>query len=256
MRPVLARDVLGWDVTNWSRCLQVWEPAVSDGPLDCLEIGSWTGGLSLWLASRGHAVVCSDLVELPPAVRASHRSFDLPGTISYERIDATAIPYAGRFDRVLFKSVLGGVWAHCGQEGVRRAIEEMHKALKPGGKLLFAENLESTRIHMFFRERLLRRTRGVWVYPKVSEVCDLMKVFDDVRYDLSGFLGAFGPNETLRGLLGRVDRRLAPALPGGWRYIMTGVATKQEDSPSPQDEIVPGSAKSINRNKNENTNVT
>ena len=56
MRPVSPRDVLAGHGPNWSRCLRVWEPAVSDGPLDCLEIGCSTGGLSLWLASRGHAV--------------------------------------------------------------------------------------------------------------------------------------------------------------------------------------------------------
>ena len=63
MAPLLLQDILGWDALNWSVCLRVWEPIIStsNGPLDCLEIGCGPGGLSLWLASKGHNVVCSDL---------------------------------------------------------------------------------------------------------------------------------------------------------------------------------------------------
>ncbi len=231
------RDILGWDAVNWSACLDIWGPHVSAGPVDCLEIGCGPGGVSLWLASKGHRVVCSDLANPAEAVRDLHRRYGVDGKIAYEAVDCTDMPYVERFDVVVLKSVLGGVWAHCGRDGVERAVQGIHRALRPGGMLLFAENLRATALHMFCRRRLLRRTRDSWVYPTVSELEKALARFSTLHYQLTGFLGAFGRDEWQRSILGRVDRLVVPLVPRRWRYIMAGVAVKrsrQEHAAAPR----------------------
>jgi len=223
MEAVHTREVIGWDVVNWSKCLRVWEPLVSTGPLDCLEIGCGPGGLSLWLASKGHNVVCSDKVKPGPGVIKFHQSYDLPGNISYEAIDATRNPYSERFDVVVFKSVLPLIWRHSGSEGVCQTIKGLHQSMKPGGRLLFAENLYATKLHMFCRKRLLRRAGR---YVTAAEMRDLMLPFCKCDLTFAGFLGAFGRTEAQRQVLGKLDQLIVPILPTHWRYIVIGVAEK------------------------------
>jgi hypothetical protein len=52
------RDVVEWDVANWSHAVKYWEAraALHAQPLECMEFAAHHGGLSLWLASLGHQV--------------------------------------------------------------------------------------------------------------------------------------------------------------------------------------------------------
>jgi 2-polyprenyl-3-methyl-5-hydroxy-6-metoxy-1,4-benzoquinol methylase len=223
---IKARDILDWDTVNWSICFDVWESQLPVAPCDCLEIGCGRGGLSLWLASKGHSVVCSDIVIPNESARQLHQSHGVSDKISYEAIDATDIPYKERFDIVVFKSVLGGIWAHCGLEKMHQAIREIHKSLKPGGKLLFIENLRSTPLHMYCRKRFLKRNEKSWLYPTTKEMNDMLCDFSSVNYQLAGFLGTFGRTETQRTIMGYIDKVLVPIVPKKWCYIMAGVAVK------------------------------
>jgi SAM-dependent methyltransferase len=223
---ITTKDIIDWDIMNWSICLKVWEAHVPIEPSDCLEIGCGRGGLSLWLASKGHRVVCSDINGPGESARQLHKSHGVADKISYEAIDATDIPYKERFDIVVMKSVLGGIWAHCGLEKTHQVIREIHKSLKPKGKLLFIENLRATPIHMFCRKRFLNRHEKSWHYPSIEEMRDFLSGFSSVKYELSGLLGAFGRTETQRMIMGYIDKVLVPATPKNWRYIMTGVAVK------------------------------
>src|SRR5690348_12125044 len=105
----LARDAVGWDATTWSRALRYWDHMLGQSPLRALEIGARSGGLSLWLAWRGHDVVCSDYPDVTDEARTLHGRHQVAGRIVYQSLDATEIPLRDEFDLVVFKSVLGGV---------------------------------------------------------------------------------------------------------------------------------------------------
>jgi SAM-dependent methyltransferase len=219
--------ILGWDVVNWSRAIQFWEarlPADLSG-MRSLEIGSDRDGLALWLAQKNCDVLCSDLADPRPKAYALHLDWGVTDRIRYESIDATNIPYENEFDIVIFKSVLGGIGWEDHMEKIQEAMREMHKALKPGGRLLFAENLDSV-FHRFFRRRFLSYGKA-WRYVTQEETLNLLSPFTKVEYDSTGFLGAFGRSEQQRRLLGRIDQLFLSKLVGRRNhYIMYCVATK------------------------------
>ncbi len=67
------QDILVWDVHNWANALRYWEEVIPDKkPLMCLEIGANRGGLSMWLASKGHHVICSDIRPVSEDIKRLH----------------------------------------------------------------------------------------------------------------------------------------------------------------------------------------
>ncbi len=218
-------DAIVWDVANWSRALRYWEreAAFSERPLHCLEVGAKGGGLSVWLALRGHAVVCSDFQKLPLEAEALARRHHVKHRIRFEDIDATRIPYESTFDIIAFKSVLGGIGRDDAVERQRAAIASMYRALRPGGRLLFAENLTASPLHALLRRRYIRwGTR--WRYVTIDEMHAFLAPFSHVRLATTGFFGAFGRSERQRRALSLLDRLVI--VPPAWRYIVYGVATK------------------------------
>ncbi len=225
---LMAADVLAWDAGNWSVALEFWERhgALEGGPLECLEIGANRGGLSAWLASMGHNVICSDLRDCESRARPLIERAGILSRVRFQDIDATAIPYDNEFDVIVFKSVLGGVGHGGAIDRQRAAVASMHRALRPGGRLLFAENLTGSPLHRFFRRNFVKWGNG-WRYVTIDEMRDFLRPFSQVRFDTSGVLGTFGRSEAQRQLLANVDRAaLNAAFPPHWRYIMYGVATK------------------------------
>ena len=217
--------VFSWDVVNWSRCLTIWQRHLIEKPLRCLEIGCGPGGISLWLASLGHDVICTDLENPEKRVLGLHRKYEVSGKISYRQLNAVNMPFVEEFDIVITKSVLGGIWAHCGEEGLSETLQGIHRALKPGGKYLFAENLQASRFHMYCRGRFLSRSKS-WKYPTIAKLLEELRIFSEVKWQTHGFLGTFGIWEWQRRLLGHVDGVLSPVLPKDWRYLMFGCAGK------------------------------
>src|SRR5579871_1195300 len=137
----LDEAVIGWDVQNWKCAVKFWQaylPADLSGTRS-LEIGCGGGGLSLWLALKNSQVICSDYREPDPRARALHRDWQVSDHVSYQTINAASIPYEGELDIVILKSVLCSVGRHNRFDLVQQALAEIHKVLKPGGKLLFAE---------------------------------------------------------------------------------------------------------------------
>jgi len=223
MRRVTSKEFIQWDVVNWSRALTFWRMPQSKS-CECLELGARKGGLSLWLALGGHRVVCSDLQSPIDKATPLHRAFGADGSIRYEAIDARHIPYRDHFDIVIFKSLLGGVSRedHTLQQAV---IDEIYKCLKPGGTLLFAENLAASNLHRAARRQFV--TWGSrWDYLKLTDVQQLLKAYRRVDIRAAGFAGAFGQKEWQRQLLGSVDRWLDWMIPPTWRYIVFGAAQK------------------------------
>lgn len=231
MDKALLKDVIEWDVKNWSKALTFWSDHVDVKARvhTCLELGGRRGGLSLWLAVNTNIVICSDLESPVDEASKLHEKYGCGAQIEYQAIDATNIPYENHFDIVVMKSILGGISGNGRNELKQKTIDEVYKSLKPGGKILFAENLESTGLHRFFRKKFI--TWGSrWNYLKYDEIVPLFKAYNKVTFKTTGFFGAFGRTENQRKLLSVFDAILSPLIPKSKKYIVYGVAEKGNDS--------------------------
>lgn len=220
------KDIINWDITNWSKAIPFWEKHadLNSYKLKCLELGGNHGGLSLWLAQKGHQVICSDLKNPEKISKQLHEKYG-ELSISYQGINALDIPYENEFDIIIFKSILGGVSRGNRNERKQQTINQIYKALKPGGKLLFAENLVASPLHRFFRNNFVRWGND-WNYLSISEVESLFSDFETFKYKTVGFLGTFGRNEKQRIFLGKIDVILHPFLKEKHQYILIAYAKK------------------------------
>ncbi len=230
-------DVAGWDVATWSTAIRFWERHVEPmgGPLDVLEVGAGPGGPSLWLALQGHNVTTSNLDKTEEQARPTHERHGVADRVTYLDLDVAALPYENAFDLVVFKSVLGGI-PFGGRELQREALVQIHRALRPGGRLIFAENLRGTPLHRLARSVAYRR-RGVpkWQYLTLRDLREFLAPFRDVKIGATGVLALFGRSEGQRESLARADARVFNrAVPASWHYVVYGTAIK-----GPADTVVP-----------------
>jgi SAM-dependent methyltransferase len=221
-------EYLEWDTQNWSVALDFWKQHTTQrfGGSRALEIGGRHGGLSLWLAHQGAEVICSDKGGPSERARARHERGGVTEHVTYEDVDATRIPYEEQFDVVVFKSVLGSVGRVGGREAQAAAIREMHKALRPGGELFFAENLCSSPLHRYARRRFVK-WGARWRYVSIADMREFMTPFSEVFFKTVGFAAVFGRTPAWRRALGSLDRLcLSAMVPPAWRYIIVGLARK------------------------------
>lgn len=224
------RDFVGWDVATWSRPLRFWENRIGTNMnlsgKQGLELGANLGGLSLFFAHRfGCPMVCSDYV-FPEQARAWHQAFAGPVPIEYKQVDVRQIPFPeASFDFVVFKSLLGFVGSHGRAEQIGTAMKEIHRVLRPGGVLFFAENLEGSPLHTLARRSFVPWGRH-WHYLSLPEIQQLLRCFSTSEVCATGFFAAFVPRpEWLRGMVARFDQSL-PFIPPKWRYVAYGYAAK------------------------------
>ena len=215
-----------WEVRSWSRAFPRWrkrlQHIVTPGSR-ALALGERDGGLSLMLAEHGFNTVCSDLRGATEKARILHKAMGQDHAITYATIDVTAIPGPdAMYDVVVFKSLLGALSTKERQE---QALREIHRVLKPGGSLLFAENLSGTRMHQWLRGRFTDWA-SYWRYLEPEADQDLFAAFDDVQCKSTGFLAVLGRSEAQRDLLARIDGVLCPLLPAHWHTVLYGIATK------------------------------
>jgi SAM-dependent methyltransferase len=221
-------EFIEWDVCNWSKALSYWTRHTKINFTNCsaLELGARNGGLSLWLALQGARVVCSDIDTPGDSARMLHDSRGVSHLIRYESIDMTSIPYENEFDIIVFKSVLGPVGRLGGKLSQARALSEIHKTLKKGGELFFAENHIGSSVHQFLRRKFVP-WGGSCRYLSISDMKEFMLPFSKVQYCTIGFSGAFGRSEWQRSILGVLDEKVFDHfVPAGWRYIIAGIAGK------------------------------
>lgn len=220
-------DVMQWDVINWSVALPFWEAHVDWARCHhALEIGGREGGLSLWLAHRGVDVICSDLEDAGTTAAPSHRRFGVEDHVTYQDIDATQIPYENEFDLIVFKSILGGIGRGANSSVQQTVIDQIFKALIPGGILLFAENLTASPAHRYLRRRFVK-WGDYWHYVTLPEMSAFFTAYTGVQIRTTGVLGTFGRSENQRRWLGKIDQALVNRIvPSHWRYIAYGVARK------------------------------
>lgn len=225
----LIKDVIEWDVRNWSKSLNYWleETSLELTDRNALEIGSRNGGLSLWLAKQGCRVTCSDVNGPSEKARQIHQKHGIEHLVQYKGIDATNIPYEkGVFDIVVFKSVLGGIGHNNNKDAQCRAINEIYRVLKPGGELFFAENLVASPLHSFLRKHFISWGEN-WRYLSIPEIEEFLNPFSYKKFLLTGFLAALGRNEKQREILGLIDNLCVNKItPNNWKYIVVGLAKK------------------------------
>jgi SAM-dependent methyltransferase len=155
-----------------------------------------------------------------------HIRYNVSSLIKYQDIDATTIPYENYFDIIVFKSIIGGIGRNDNFEIQKKVFKEIFKALKPGGKLLFAENLIASPFHQILRKRYVNWGNS-WRYVSLNEMKEFMKDFSTCDIKTTGVLGTFGRNESQRNLLSTVDQLILNQVsPDSWKYISYGVAQK------------------------------
>lgn len=223
----LTRDIIQWDIKSWSKALFYWENKIDWDTVETgLELGGREGGLSLWLASKGKQAVCSDLKNVKNTAEELHLKYHLSSFIKYQDIDATNIPYENCFDLIVFKSIIGGIGSNNNHETQQQVFKEIYKALKPGGKLLFAENLVASAFHQRLRKRYVNWGNS-WRYVSLDEIKLFLNEFRMVDVQTTGVLATFGRSEKQRNFLSKIDKLiLNKVCPENWKYICYGIAEK------------------------------
>ncbi len=223
----LKRDILQWDVKSWGHALDYWEKNASWEKLKTgLELGGREGGLSLLLASHGIDTICSDLKDSDQSAGPLHSKYKCSNLIRYKDIDASNIPYENHFDVIAFKSIIGGIGRNGQKELQQKVFSEIYKALKPGGQLLFAENLVASPLHNFMRKKFIKWSE-YWRYVNIDEMKEFMSSFSRIDIRSCGFSAAFGRSEKQRNFLSAIDNWLLnKIIPQNWKYIAYGIAYK------------------------------
>mgnify|MGYP001199390637 CR=1 FL=1 len=227
MTKQLEKDIIQWDVKSWSKALNYWESQVNwDNIENCLELGGREGGLSLWLAQKGKHVICSDLEGSEKTASPLHEKHKVSSLVEYKDLDATNLPYKDHFDIIVFKSIIGGIGRDGKPELQQKTFEQIHKALNPGGKLLFAENLVASPIHQVFRKKFVRWGSS-WRYLTLEEMNLYLSNFSNYTLETTGVLSTLGRTESQRTALHHFDQLgINSITPKSWKYIAYGVATK------------------------------
>jgi ubiquinone/menaquinone biosynthesis C-methylase UbiE len=219
----LQNEIFQWDVKNWSKGLVLWEQYLQNAEgKTALTIGEREGGMSLFLAQKGVKVTCTDINEFPESTASLHQKYNVQEKITYTQADATALPFPdNHFDVVMFKSVIGAL---ASKEKQQLAINELHRVLKPGGHLLFAENLAATSFHKAVRKRFIKWAT-YWRYLSFKKDQDLFSKFAENKFKTYGFWACFGRSEKQRRILSFPDK-CSVILPKSWRYILFGACKK------------------------------
>ena len=227
MTEQLAKDIIQWDIKSWSKALTYWDSHTDwDNIQNGLELGGREGGLSLWLALKGKETVCSDLKDVKKTAEQLHLKHKISSLIKYQDIDATNIPYENHFDVIVFKSIIGGIGSNDNYEIQQKVFKEIYKALKPGGKLLFAENLVASKFHQQLRKKFVNWGNS-WRYVSIKEMETFLKDFSSFDLNTTGVLGTFGRNEVQRNILSTLDELVFNKVcPDSWKYITYGMAEK------------------------------
>jgi ubiquinone/menaquinone biosynthesis C-methylase UbiE len=221
------KTYLEWDYLAWGEALKYWDDMLPESLTDkkVLELGGRNGGLSIYFAKKGASVTCSDINGPSSVAIQKHKELNLKN-VKYENIDATNIPFKDEFDYIVFKSILGGIGYNDNIEAQSKAIHSCFNALKPNGKLLFAENGKASILHQILRKKATA-WGGQWRYLTFNELnLFLNKNFKRYNINSFGFFSIFTRSLFFKKVFYYIDKSFAILIPKTRKYILYGIAEK------------------------------
>jgi len=221
----LIKDIVEWDIANWSRSIKFWEGNVDVKNKKALVIGDRYGGLSLYFALKGADVTYSDLDEVcAEKAKELHKRYGQDNII-YRKLNVLELEEENQYDIIAFKSVMGGVGYNGNYHNQEKMVENIYRALNEDGVLFFAENLKGSSLHRLGR-RMFRKWADKWRYVTVDEIKSLLSNYKNIKYNTFGFLGIFGRTNLLNKILGCVDIKFDKYISENHRYIISVIAEK------------------------------
>jgi ubiquinone/menaquinone biosynthesis C-methylase UbiE len=137
---------------------------------------------------KGYDVVCSDFGGPSSLAAPLHERYGVSQRVEYCDVNATEIDFpTSSFDVVVFKSILGGIGTYHNVAALEQALKEILRVLKPGGILLFAENLLGSKFHRFARSHFVKWGKR-WHYMPLSDMEELLSRFGSYQIRSYGYL--------------------------------------------------------------------
>lgn len=227
------KDIIEWDVYNWSNTLKVWQSIIEKLPKDAkiLAVGERNGGLSLWLTSLGYNVECTDRVIPSQQAIELHQAYKVQNRVSYRVVDIVhdILPFE-QYDVIIMKSVFGGLKDDYQNATTRtsevrqKALKNIYDSLKPGGCLLSADNMKGSIMHRFFR-KILNKNNG-WYYFSITDISAFFKPFSSVKIDYSSIIPTIFTYPIFSRVLYFINQNVLHWLPRSSRYIAITTACK------------------------------
>lgn len=234
MSELPVKDIIEWDILNWSQIIPQWTPIIESMPKDSkvLAVGERDGGLSLWLALLGFDVTCTDRVGPTQEAGKLHKKYGVEDKVSYKELDIVNCDWDGeQYDIILIKSVIGGVMAVYGDKTTRnfdtqkKAVANMYHLLKPGGVLLSVENMKGNSLLHLMRK--VTGKAGGWRHFTWQEIKELYGSFDEVKTKTFGVLPTLFSNNAINKINFSLNKYLLDILPPQTKYVAITTARKK-----------------------------